>query len=282
MKITALVHTRNEERWLEGCLATLTWADELLVADMSSTDRTREIAARYGARILEMPVAPIVEHVRAMAIAQCSGDWILIVDADERVTPALPAKLRDLAATTKSSAFRIPRKNYFFDEWMEHVLWPDFQVRFLRRGTVDWPTEIHSLPKVTGTIENLEADPLRALEHPGAYYDMDVVLSKAIRYGQSEVSRIGSVLKGPIWIYVLRRPITEFLGRYFGGGWKHGIHGLMQCLVMANYQFVAAIQYWATHRHQEVAVAPHLVRRRVAVESVRNALRTLRWFLLRR
>jgi len=229
-----------------------------------------------------MPVAPIVEHVRAMAIAQCSGDWILIVDADERVTPALPAKLRDLAATTKSSAFRIPRKNYFFDEWMEHVLWPDFQVRFLRRGTVDWPTEIHSLPKVTGTIENLEADPLRALEHPGAYYDMDVVLSKAIRYGQSEVSRIGSVLKGPIWIYVLRRPITEFLGRYFGGGWKHGIHGLMQCLVMANYQFVAAIQYWATHRHQEVAVAPHLVRRRVAVESVRNALRTLRWFLLRR
>ncbi len=266
---------------MEGCLATLTWADELLVADMASTDGTREIAGRYGARILEMPVAPIVEHVRALAIEQCRGDWILIVDADERLTQALPGKLRELAVTSKASAICIPRKNYFFEEWMEHILWPDFQVRFFRQGAVEWPKEIHSFPKVTGTIEKMKADPARAIEHPGAFSDMGLGLSKAIRYGQSETSRIDSVLQGPIWMYVIRRPITEFLGRYFGGGWKHGVHGLMQCLVLANYQFVAAIQYWAVNRNKEKAVAPKPLRRAVAHEAVRTSLRTLRWFLIR-
>ena len=149
-KITALVHTRNESAWLAGCLETLQWADELIVADMTSTDDTREIATRFGARIIDMPLHPVVEPVRNLALSQCTHDWVLIVDADERVPATLAEHLRTLAKTSPASAIGLPRKNFFLGEWMEHGFWPDHQVRFVRRKQINWPTLVHEPPKVDG------------------------------------------------------------------------------------------------------------------------------------
>ena len=168
--ISALVHTRNEAAVLGPCLESLRWVDELIVADMGSTDATREIAAAAGARVIDVPVVPLVDTVRNLAVGQCAGPWVLVVDADERVPPTLAARLREIAAgptATAADAYALPRQNRFLGVWLEHGFWPDPQVRFFRQEAARWTDHVHEPPRVTGRLEELPAEPAFALDHPG-------------------------------------------------------------------------------------------------------------------
>ena len=111
--ITCIVHTRNSEATLEAALASVAWADELLVVDMASEDRTREIAAKYEARILEAPEAPRVDGIRNRYLEAASHEWILVLDSDERLADDGEEEVRRLVAEagTDVDAFAIPRFN---------------------------------------------------------------------------------------------------------------------------------------------------------------------------
>lgn len=275
-QITALVHTRNESAWLAGCLETLQWADELLVADMASTDDTREIATRLGARVIDMPVHPVVEPVRNLALSQCTYDWVLIVDADERVPASLAAYLRQLAGTSAAAAIGLPRKNFFLGEWLEHGFWPDHQVRFVRRKQVHWPELVHERPRVEGVQENLPPNPEWAIEHPGYGQSLDRFIQKFVHYSRLDAERQVALVKPPIWPYLLRRPASEFLGRYLGQqAWRHGMPGLVWSLLQATYQLLVACHYWDLQRGIQPAPPPEVLRR----DTRNELLRTLaKWF----
>lgn len=275
-KITALVHTRNESAWLDGCLQTLHWADELVVADMASTDDTRAIASRHGARILDMPVHPVVEPVRNLALSQCSHDWVLIVDADERIPGSLAEHLRTLAAKGQAAAYGIPRKNFFLGEWLEHGFWPDHQVRFVFRHKIDWPELVHEMPRVDGVKENLPANPAWAIEHPGYGQSLGRFIQKFVHYSRLDAERQCATAKPPVWPYLIRRPASEFLGRYLTQqAWRHGMHGLVWSLLQATYQLLVACHYWDLQRDTQPAPAPEKLRNDTRNEVLRTFLK---WF----
>ena len=275
-KISALIHTRNESAFIDACLESVAWADEVIVADMASTDDTRAKAAARGARIIDMPVVPYVDTVRNQALAACAGDWILVVDADETVPPMLATRLRELAAAPTADAYALPRRNYFLGVWVEHIFWPDHQTRFFRRGVAAWDGVVHHAPEVQGRMETLPADPARALEHPGYGNDVHRMLVKTVNYTQFEVERLKALAPAP-WPYLLRRPISEFIGRYFGGGWRHGMHGLVLSLILTAYQLFAAIQYWAAIRGTAAAPSSGALRGAVRWEAWRTAVKLLRF-----
>ena len=275
MSITALIHTRNEAANLPDCLRSVAWADERVVADMASTDTTREIAAAQGARVIDMPWAPIVEPVRNLAIGQCAGEWVLIVDADERVSPKLAGQLRTLSQTGTAAAYALPRRNHFMGAWLEHGCWPDNQVRFIRKGTTFWNTQVHQPPQVNGTLVELPADPDAALEHLFVGNDLSKYIEKGTRYSALDAQRLAANLRPPIWPYLLRRPLSEFYGRYIlDQAWRHGMRGLIWSLISAQYQLLVAIQYWSlVHASQPDACAPATLRRRVNWEGIRTGLK---------
>lgn len=280
--ISALVHTRNERECLPGCLESLRFADEIVVADMASTDGTREIAASFGARVVDMPLEPIVERVRNRAAAECRGDWLLVLDADERVSPALAKRIPELTAHQTAAAFSIPRKNYFLGVWLQHGNWPDPQLRLARRGQIRWSELIHEHPQIDGEVVSLPANPDEAIEHPGYVTDLGKFIEKLARYSQLDAARLETKLAPPLWPWMLRRPLGEFFGRYITeSAWRHGLHGFVWSGLMAAYQFQLAAHYWSRQRDAvpaspTLAMEPAALRSRVRREIWRATLKWLR------
>jgi glycosyltransferase involved in cell wall biosynthesis len=182
--ISALVNTLNEEANLPFCLRSLRWCDEVVVVDMQSEDQTREIAARSGAKVYTIARAGFVEPAREASIARCSGAWVLIVDADEVIPPALAARLRAVAEGDACDGVLIPRRNYVFGDWLRHRgVWPDYKPRFARKGHyVTGPTIHEGLGFTSGSrVMRLPADPEVAIAH---FNNRDVAdhTGRAVRY----------------------------------------------------------------------------------------------------
>jgi glycosyltransferase involved in cell wall biosynthesis len=253
IKISAVVNTKNEEKNIEGCLKTLRFCDEIVVVDTVSTDRTKEIAKQFTDRIYDHEMVGYVEPVRNFAIEKAIGDWILIVDADERIPKSLAAKLISIANNGEADFVRIPRKNLIFGQWMRHSRWwPDYNIRFFKKGVVKWQNEIHSVPVTTGTGINLEAEESLAIEHLH-YNTIDEYFERSLRYSTQQAAElIKSGYKfDPADLIV--KPVGEFLSRFFAGeGYKDGLHGL----VLAFLQFISImmiyLKVWQHEGHQQI------------------------------
>jgi (heptosyl)LPS beta-1,4-glucosyltransferase len=201
---------------------------------MASEDNTKEIAKEFTDRIFDFKSVGYVEPARNFAIKKALGDWIFIIDADERVSKTLAAKLIAIADENKVDFVRIPRKNLVFGQWLQHSRWwPDHNIRFFKKGAVEWQDEIHSVPVTFGTGITLNDDPTLALEHHH-YRTIDEYVLRSLRYSnQQSKELIDSGYKfDPADL--ISKPIGEFLSRFFAGeGYKDGLHGL----VMAFLQF---------------------------------------------
>lgn len=273
--ISALIHTRNEREHLPGCLESLRFADEIVVADMASNDGTRDVAANFGARLIDVPVEPIVERVRNLAAKQCRGDWLLVIDADERVSPGLAKLIPELIRSTEANAFSIPRKNYFLGVWLEHGHWPDPQIRLARRGKIQWSELVHEHPKIDGAAIELPANQSEAIEHPGYATNLGKFMAKLLHYSQLDAERLDAKVTPPIWPWMVRRPLSEFYGRYLkDGAWRHGMHGLVWSALMAAYQFQLSAHYWDRKR-ASTEIDPGTLRRQTRLEIWRAAAK---WF----
>jgi len=136
--VTALIITKNEEANITDCLASLDWAAERLVIDAESTDRTVELARAAGADVTVRPW-PGFGPQKNFGMDRARSDWILIVDADERVPVLLAEEIRSLLSRWKDGdpvAYEIPRMNFYYGAWVRHGgLYPDYQIRLVRKGT---------------------------------------------------------------------------------------------------------------------------------------------------
>src|SRR3989344_5665200 len=139
MKISAIINTLNEEKNIVDCLESLDWVDEIIVVDMDSADKTKDLSYKYTKNVFNHKRMGYVEPARNFAIRQAKGDWLLIIDADERIPKDLAAKLYQVALEDKYNFVRIPRKNIAFGEWLQHSRWwPDYNIRFFKKGQVEW------------------------------------------------------------------------------------------------------------------------------------------------
>lgn len=185
--VSAIVHTRDSEETIERCLRSLAFADEVVVVDMASIDRTVAIARPLATEVHAAPVTPRVDAIRNRWIERLCHEWVLVVDSDEWLAEDAAAEVQRLIAEhgDRYDAFSLPR----FDEICGQVLrssgwYPDHQIRLFRKGTVHWRDATHELPEVrTGRGRLLELTPPDCVHlHHRNYRDLRHFIEKQVAY----------------------------------------------------------------------------------------------------
>lgn len=251
--ISAVITTYNEAEKLKGCLQSLEgFASELVIVDLGSSDNTREIAKKFKAKLFKHDLVAYVELVRNYAISKTSGQWVLILDPDESITPMLADKLKEVAANNEYSAVNIPRKNIFFGRWIAHTnWWPDKHIRFFKKGTVKWSEKIHSYPKVAGNIFELPADESLAIRHFG-YQSISEFIDRQHRYSTIKAEflyRSGVRFSWGLFIWM---PLREFLVRFVKhAGFLDGFYGFALTYLMMVYQMIVMVKLWELEKNNK-------------------------------
>lgn len=234
----------NEDQKLESSLKSIEgFAQEVVIVDLGSSANLSKIAKRHRTKVYHHPFVPFVEELRNFALAKAKGDWVLVLDPDEQVTPVLKEKLKEVVQENCYSAVNIPRKNIFFGRWIAHTnWWPDRHIRFFKKGAVRWSDKLHSYPATAGKILQLPADPNLAIIHHG-YNSIGQFLERQSRYSSIEaVQRFKIGEKALFWKFFYM-PTREFLVRYLRhAGFLDGFHGLALTLLMMIYQLEVLVK----------------------------------------
>lgn len=249
MKLSAVINTRNEAANIIRCLhSVVAHVDEVVVVDMESRDGTAALARKYTKRIYRHKYLGYVEPARNFAIAKASGDWVLVIDADEILPESLGLRLRQLIEG-KYNFYRIPRKNLIFGRWIQHSgWWPDYQIRLFKKDSVVWNDEIHSIPITYGEGIDLPALPQEALMHFN-YTGIDQYIERLMRYTSVEALQLVKENIPFNWKNIFHKPAHEFLTRFFvWEGYKDGLHGLVLSILQSFSMLVVQLKHWEQHK----------------------------------
>jgi len=251
--LSVVVSVFNGEDVLDDCLKSASFADEIIVINNSSLDRTEKIACKYTDKIFTRPNNSMLNINKNFGFSKASGDWILSLDADERIIPELQKEILSTInhELSTASGYWIPRKNIIFGKWIEHTGWyPDHQLRLFKRGKGRFPEEhVHEMVKVEGDVDYLKNNIIH-----NSYESISQFLNKlATIYGPNEAEQL--IKKGYIfdWRDAIRFPVREFLSRFFAReGYRDGFHGLMLSLLMAFYHFIVFAYIWEKHKFKQI------------------------------
>lgn len=250
--ISTVIITYNEEALLKDCLqSVINKSDEIVILDLGSTDNTLNICKEFKAKIFTHQRVNFVEKVRNLAISKAKGDWVLILDPDERVSFTLWEKLLMVVKEDKYTAINIPRKNIFFGRWINHTnWWPDRHVRFFKKGKVSWQEKIHLYPKVDGKMLDLPAIKEVAIEHFG-YSTVGDFIDRQNRYSTIEAQNLYQAGERFSWSNFFWKPSREFLVRFIKhAGFLDGWHGFVLTYLMMVYQWQVMIKLWELEQPQ--------------------------------
>lgn len=278
-RISACVVCRNEEDKLEPCLQSVDWVDEIVVLDLESTDNTVELSQRYGARVVSHPPVPIVEMVRNTIAEVASGEWILVVDPDERVTPGLAGELQRAALRNDIDAVVMPRTNidlgYAPSHWTQRF---EPQLRMYRRSTVSWPTIPNALPRVP------EARLYRVPKHDDLVLlhersrNIPEVLDRSLRYAPLEAQSMldrGQTFSAAAMFHELGA--TAWRQIVVAQAWKDGVPGILRAGILLGFKFYVWAAFWQLSGSRRQSADDQLLRRVGAgLEALRLAVRAIR------
>ena len=234
LSLSVVIVTLNEEANLAPTLQSVAWADEIVIVDSGSTDRTREIAESFHANFCVEPWRGFAAQ-KNFALSQATGDWILSLDADEEVEPALAVEIREVIGRQSDvQGFWIPRKNFFLGRWIRHGgFYPDPKMRLFRRGAGQFEDRlVHEDARVTGPTARLKNHLLHR-----AYPTLDSYLEHMNRY--SSLGAQMAVAQRPrafSFVDIVIRPRLAFCYNYIlRGGFLDGREGLLLHLYHAEY-----------------------------------------------
>ena len=241
-KLSVTVITHNEAHDLAAALATVVWADEIVVVDCQSTDDTVAIARRHTDRVVVREWPGYIDQ-KNYAASIASHDWILSLDADERVTPALAAEIRRLMAAGPShAAFRIPRVTWHMGRWVRTTDWyPDYQLRLYDRRTAQWTGRyVHEAVTVRGATGSLTSE----LQHY-AYRDIAEHLETIDRYTTLAALQMHEDGRRAGLLQLAGHPPLAFLRNYLAhGGIRDGAAGFIISALNAYYVLLKFTKLW--------------------------------------
>lgn len=246
--VSCVVITKNEEANIQDCLNSVRWTDELVVVDAESCDKTVELARACGAKVSVRPW-PGFGLQKNFGMAQASSDWILILDADERVTEELRGEVKICLAVWKPGApvaYRIPRRNFFYGAWVQRGgVYPDYQVRLFRRGTARYnDVAVHENLIVDGEIGTLAGHldhytERRIRDH---FKKFGLYTTLAAQEKAKTVQMVG-------WTDLVFRPLVVWIKTYgLKQGFRDGVRGLIVCVFASMYTFVKYAKLWDATR----------------------------------
>jgi len=253
-KISVAIITKNEERNIRECLESVRWANEIVVVDSGSTDRTREICREFQARVFEEEWKGFPRQKNS-AIDKSRNEWVLSLDADERISPELRTEIADrLAADPPVDGFYMARKNFFANHWIRYCGWyPDYNLRLFRknRGRFEERT-VHEKVKVQGRTETFK----NPLIHK-TYRSLNDFLQRMDTYSTlaaQEMQREGRKVRNHD---LLLRPLFTFLQMYIlRAGFLEGYMGFLLCRMYSFYTFTKYAKLRELQRHEPIAGKP--------------------------
>lgn len=249
MKISVTIITLNEEDRLADALQSVTWADEIVVVDAGSTDRTVAIARQYTDRVITHPWSGYAAQ-KNFADDQASCEWILSLDADERVSPELKRSIERLKREgPRYDGYRIARRAWYLGRWINHSGWyPDYQLRLYRRDRARWQGDyVHESVRVNGRVGTLAGDlwhfTRRNLAEHHDVLGRYTTLAAESDFAQGK--RVG-------WLSLLVKPPLAFLRSYIlKQGFRDGIPGLVIASFAGYYVFLKQAKLWEKQRFPE-------------------------------
>lgn len=258
--VSAVLITKNAAHSLAACLASVAFCDEILLVDSGSTDDTTAIAQRYGARVIHTPWRGFGPQ-KQFAVEEAAHDWVLCIDADERVSDhlqqSLKAALADISAASSKPAFyayRFARCNRFMGRYLRHGEgYPDWSLRFFHRHHAQWSADVvHEKVCFTGTVETMVGTLAGDLLHDSAE-SLENYLDKQNRYSTLAADAALAKGKRANATHLLLSPLVRFIKFYFfRRGFLDGLPGLAHILIgcgtsFAKYAKMAALQRQAAN-----------------------------------
>lgn len=244
-KLSVVISAYNEEKMIEDCLKSVkAMANEIILVDNTSQDKTRNIAKKYTDKIFIVVNDSVnLNKNKNYGFGKAIGDWILSLDADERLTPELIREISSKISGNIFNGYEIPRKNIIFGKWIQHSLWwPDYNLRLFRKGCGEFAEKhVHEKLEVKGKVGKIE--------NPIIHYNYQTI-SQFIKkmdntYTESEVENFIKSGKTISWYDSLRFPVNDFFKTFFlQKGYKDGTHGLVLSLLQAFYAFIVFAKIW--------------------------------------
>lgn len=244
-RLSAIVIVRNEEAQIQACLESLAWVDETVVVDSGSTDRTVELARRHATKVIETEWTGYA-GAKQRALQEVSGDWVLWIDADERVPSELAEEIRSVLERSEINGYYVARKAIFLGRWIKHGGWyPGYVCRLFRRYAGRFNNAlVHEAVTVDG--------PTGHLAHPLIHYTdptLEHYLKKFNIYTSLAAQQLYQDGRRFRWIDLIGRPPFMFLKMYvIKRGFLDGVQGLILCVLSSCYVFTKYAKLW--HRWQ--------------------------------
>jgi glycosyltransferase involved in cell wall biosynthesis len=227
LKVSAVIITRNEEAMLPACLESVSWADEIIVVDSGSADRTVEIARMQGAKVIETRDWPGFGAQKNRALDAATHEWVLSIDADERVTPELRDEIRHIVSDgNPMTAYRIPRRSRFCRREMRHSgWWPDYVVRLFRRDAARFSDD---LVHERVLVDSAQCGTLKTPLVHEAIRDLEQVLDKVNRYSTAGAAALAGRGRRATLSGAIGHGLWAFIRTYFlRAGFLDGREGFM-------------------------------------------------------
>ena len=241
-KLSVTVITRDEAANLAAALDSVAWADEIVVVVSESTDATVDVARRYTSKVLVRPWPGYVAQ-KNRAAAEASHDWILSIDADERVTPALAAEIQALLRDEPAAAgYLVPRVTFHLGRWIRSTDWyPDYQLRLYDRRRARWDGKlVHESVTADGAVVDLASE----LQHH-AYRNLSHHLQTMDRYTTLAARQMRDDGRTAGWLDLALHPPAAFLRNYLlRGGFRDGVPGLVISTLNATYVALKFAKLW--------------------------------------
>lgn len=240
--ITAIIIARNEEEMIANCLETLRWTDEIIVLDTGSHDRTQEIAQRQGAKVSQATGSNFAQW-RNEAAKLVTTDWMIYIDADERVTPTLAKAIQGRLRRPEFDAFTLGRNNINYGKWMQHGGWDNDRLLriFKTKQLKGWQGEVHEHAEIVGRIGDIE-EPLVHLTHRSVYDG----LRKSIDWTDVEAQLLLAANHPPVGpLRLIKIVVFDFVKRLvFKMAWKDGQEGVIEAMNQSMNRFLVYTRLW--------------------------------------
>lgn len=241
MSVTVALIARDEAARIERCLASVAWADEIVVVvDDRTTDATAEIARRHTPHVFIQRFESYPRQ-RQSAQSHARGEWIFWMDCDEVVSADLAAEIAATLRQPTCNGYRVPRRDYMFGRWIRHGGWyPQYQLKLHRREAASWTRDVHERVEVPG--------PVGTLTSPTLHYSHARVrdwIAKMADYTDLEARTLHAAgARTGIVRILCEPPLYAGYKLFVQQGWRDGMHGWALALLLGSYRLMRHLQLW--------------------------------------
>ncbi len=248
--LSVVVITKNEEALIDACLKSVSFADEIIIVDQGSTDKTIEIAKKFNAKVIKEESLDFSKR-RNLGMEEAKGDWVLYLDADERVLAPLKEEIQGIIEQTEKSAYAISRKNIIFGEEVSYGPFSkDWVIRLFKRENFEkWVGEVHEHPEFKGNLGYTKNSFLHL-----THRDIDHIVLKSLEWSKIDAKLRLNVNhpKMSSWRF-LRILTTELFNQgVLRKGFFSGTVGIMDSILQAFSMFITYVRLWQLQQPEDL------------------------------